>query len=87
VRAFAPSPSAFTVLGGRVLKVHRAGVEGGGTGARPSEVLRAGRDGIVVATGAGALVLRDIQLEGRKPLAADRFLAGHPVPPGTCLGE
>lgn len=87
VRAFAPSPSAFTTLGGRVLKVHLASLDAGAATGAPGKVLRSGPDGIVVATGAGALVLRDVQLEGRKRLAADRFLAGNPVPAGTCLGE
>jgi methionyl-tRNA formyltransferase len=84
VRAFAPAPSAFTTLAGRVLKVHRASVDAGaGT---PGAVLRTGPDGIVVATGTGVLVLRDVQLEGRKRMPADRFLVGNPVPAGTCLG-
>jgi methionyl-tRNA formyltransferase len=86
VRAYAPAPAAFTTLAGRVLKVHRAGITAVDAAGRPGEVLRAAADGIVVATGAGALVLRDVQLEGRKRLAADQFLAGNPLPPGTCLG-
>jgi methionyl-tRNA formyltransferase len=86
VRALAPAPSAFTTLGGRLLKVHRARVTSGGAGADPGQVLRAGADGIVVETAQGGLALLEVQLEGRRRLPADRFLAGHPVPPGTCLG-
>jgi methionyl-tRNA formyltransferase len=84
VRGLAPAPSAFTTLGGTLLKVHRATVEPGGVGARPGEVLPAG--GLVVATGSGALRLLEVQLAGRKRLDAAAFVAGHRVPPGTCLG-
>jgi len=88
VRALAPEPSAFTQLAGRVLKVHRAAVERElPSEARAGQIIRAGPDGILVATGAGGLRLLEVQLEGRRRLSADRFLAGHRLPPGTCLGE
>jgi methionyl-tRNA formyltransferase len=85
VRALSPSPSAFTTLGGARLKVHRADV-GGATGGSPGCVVAAGVDGIVVATGRGALRLLEVQLEGRRRLVVPAFLAGHPVAAGTCLG-
>jgi methionyl-tRNA formyltransferase len=84
VRALAPAPSAFTTVDGQLLKVHRAAVEPGGPAARPGELLSAG--GLLVATGAGALRLLEVQLAGRKRLDAAAFVAGHRVPPGTCLG-
>jgi methionyl-tRNA formyltransferase len=88
VRGLAPVPSAFTTLGGRLLKVHRAAVGGGADrSARPGEVTAAGTDGIVVATGRGALRLLEVQLEGRRRLAAGEFVAGQRLAPGTCLGE
>jgi methionyl-tRNA formyltransferase len=86
VRALAPAPSAFTRLDGRLLKVHRAGSEPGPPGTTPGRVIAAGPGGIVVATGSGALRLLDVQLEGRRRLSAAEFLAGHTIPPGTCLG-
>jgi methionyl-tRNA formyltransferase len=88
VRALAPDPSAFTSLGGQVLKVHRAAVERGlSGGSRPGEIVRTRPDGILVATGTAGLRLLEVQLEGKRRLDADRFLAGHRLAPGTCLGE
>jgi methionyl-tRNA formyltransferase len=84
VRALAPAPSAFTTLAGRLLKVHRAAVRPGV--GRPGEVVEASAEGVVVATGDGALVLLEVQLEGRRRLAAADFLAGQRLAPGTCLG-
>ena len=84
VRALAPSPSAFTTLGGKLLKVHRAALA---TGTGPAgQVVAAGPDGLVVAAGTGALRLLEVQLEGRRRLSAEEFLIGHRLAPGTCLG-
>lgn len=87
VRAFAPAPGAFTTLGGRQLKVHRATLATDAATGRPGDVVSAGPAGIVVATGDGALALLEVQLEGRRRLEAGAFLAGHPVAVGTCLGD
>jgi methionyl-tRNA formyltransferase len=86
VRGLAPAPSAFTTLAQRLLLVHRAEPAPGAAGAAPGSVRRADRAGIVVAAGNGALRLLEVQLEGRKRLPAGEFLAGHPLPPGSCLG-
>jgi methionyl-tRNA formyltransferase len=90
VRGFAPAPSAFTTLGGRRLKVHRAALAAPGepdVPAAPGRVIAAGADGIVVAAGAGALRLLEVQLEGRRRLGSAEFLAGHRLAPGACLGS
>jgi methionyl-tRNA formyltransferase len=87
VRAMQPAPAAFTTLGGRIVKVHRAALTPGAVEpATPGTVIAATPDGIDVATGRGALRLLDVQREGKRRLGAAAFLAGHPVPPGTCLG-
>jgi len=86
VRAFAPAPGAFTTVGGRTLKVFVATAEPASRPGAPGTVLEATPAGIVVATGAGALRLLEVQSEGRRRVAAGAFLAGHALPAGTCLG-
>ena len=49
--------------------------------------LRADRHGILVAAGNGAVLLRDVQLEGKKRMAARDFLRGNPVTVGSIFGE
>ena len=87
VRAMQPAPAAFTILGERLLKVHRA-VLGTATGpaGQPGTVLAAGPGGIEAATGAGTLRLVEVQLEGKKRMPAASFLAGQRIPAGTRLG-
>lgn len=83
IRAFNPSPGAYTTAAdGHLLKIWRAEVVAAEPAA-PGTVVHAGTDGIVVAAGAGALRLLELQRAGGKRLAAKLFLAGTPLPPGT----
>ena len=91
VRAMNPWPGAFTTLpvDGRMLtlKIHEAAAVENGTGRAPGEVVRADGLGVLVAAGGGSgLLLREVQLEGRKRLSADAFLRGHPLSVGAQLG-
>jgi methionyl-tRNA formyltransferase len=90
IRAMNPWPAAHTWLpgpdGARTLKVfscirHRR--ESG----KPGTVLRADRRGILVAAGEGAVLLREIQIEGKRRMSAGEFLRGHSIAPGTELGR
>ena len=85
VRAFTPWPGAYTALGGKLLKVHRAAV-GPAASAAPGTVERASGDEIQVATGNGLLRLLELQLESKRRLAARDFLAGQLLRLGDKLG-
>ena len=89
IRAMNPWPAAHTQLptadGPRMLKVFSAIRHRKDSGA-VGVVLRADRRGILVGAGVGAVLLREVQMEGRKRMSARDFLAGHPITPGTILG-
>lgn len=88
VRAYDPWPGAYTILDGRKLKIPPPCEVCQGPAGEPGEILDASADGILVACGAQQLLIRELQLEGRKRLSAASFLAGHSdlVRPGTRLG-
>ncbi len=86
VRAFNPWPVAQTQWGDKTLRVWRAAVAPAHKAAAPGTVLSAGREGIDVATGAGALRLLEVQLPGGRSLPAAVMLNAHPIVPGTVLG-
>jgi methionyl-tRNA formyltransferase len=86
VRALAPAPSAFTSIGDKGLKVHRARAEAGNGDEAPGTVLSVGRDGVAVRTGDGVLRLLEVQLEGRRAMPASAFAAGFRLEAGSCLG-
>ena len=57
-----------------------------GEKAAAGTVIRADKQGIAVACGKDALLLQEVQLEGKKRMSADAFLRGYPVAAGTRLG-
>jgi methionyl-tRNA formyltransferase len=89
IRAMNPWPAAFTSIptgdGPRKLKVFSSILHRGNLGPA-GMVARADKHGILVAAGSGGLLLRDVQLEGKKRMSARDFLLGNPVPPQTMLG-
>jgi len=80
VRALNPSPGAATRIRGVELKIWKCGAAPGQ--GEPGEVLRIDPDGVTVACGGGAVVLRELQRSGGKRLSAAEFLRGFPVSAG-----
>lgn len=89
IRAFNPWPSAYTTLNGKLLKIISARVEMSSphSSAVPGTVIEVTPTSSLVATGAGALSLTEIQLEGKKHLPIEEFLKGHHFEPGLVLGS
>jgi methionyl-tRNA formyltransferase len=85
IRAFDPFPGAQTTLHGVAMKIWSAEVVSGSFG-EPGRIVGAGADGVVVACGEGALLIRELQQPGAKRLLAPAFAAGHALPGGTLLG-
>jgi methionyl-tRNA formyltransferase len=77
VRAFNPWPVAETSWQGRQLRIWQAEPEPRGLdleGARPGWVVESAGTRLVVATGAGALRLTQVQVAGRRAMGAAEFL-------------
>ncbi len=86
IRGFTPWPGAFTFLDGHRLTVHTAHpVE-----RTPTQVagrVEAVEDGaMVVACGDGCLAITELQPEGKRRMATDAYLQGHPVAVATPVG-
>jgi methionyl-tRNA formyltransferase len=86
VRAFDPFPGAAFALGGEQVKVWRAAVEPLALPAPPGTVVAADERRLVVACGADALALVEVQRPGgkRQPVAA--WLQSRPAAVGDLLG-
>ncbi len=96
VRAMNPWPAASTTLPAsdapglgapppRRLKVFSV-IQVRQVSGEPGVVLRADRRGLLVGAGEGAVLLREVQMEGKRRMTAGELLLGHPVAPGTRLG-
>ncbi len=80
IRGLSPFPGAWCLLGDERLKLLRA-VAVEGTGA-PGQVL--GGDGLRVACGSGAVLLHQVQREGKRALPAAEALRGLALPDHLC---
>lgn len=86
IRGLNPWPSAYTRLNGKTLKIWDADVVETESGKKAGTVVEAQADRFLVQTGAGCLELREVQLEGKKRMAADAFLRGNHAEQDTILG-
>lgn len=88
IRAFLPQPVACTTFRSKRLRLW--GVEAldpTPTTSAPGTVIGVDSDAVRIATGAGALALTRLQLEGGKILSAREFANGQRLPVGERLGE
>lgn len=74
VRAFNPWPVAEAQLAGERVRIHGAVALADNQGKAPGTLLAAGREGIDIACGQGALRLRVLQREGGKAITAADYL-------------
>ena len=80
VRAMNPWPAAATTISGKRLKIFSATPVAEPVAA--PGVLRATDDGLLIGTGDGAVLVTDLQLDGKKRMTAREFLRGHPIADG-----
>jgi methionyl-tRNA formyltransferase len=80
VRAYTPWPGTHTFWNGSTLKVLKAaiGAQRSGDSERIGKVIRLEDGSIGVTTGKGTLILKEIQLAGRKAMKAEDFVRGQP---------
>jgi methionyl-tRNA formyltransferase len=87
VRGLYPWPHAYTYLDGHRVILLTTHVEDEPTSEPPGTIVAVTRDVIHVATGhEWRLAIDRLQPEGRRPMNAREFLAGHPVEVGARLG-
>jgi methionyl-tRNA formyltransferase len=91
IRAMNPWPGAYTWLptsdGLRKLKIYAGIMHHCDLGQPPGTVVKTDKHGILVAAGTCGILLRDVQLEGKKRMHARDFLLGHAIEAGTVLGQ
>lgn len=85
VRGMCVWPGAYTFLADQTLKIFSTRVANGS--GQPGTVLKASKGQLEVACLSGSLLIREVQLAGKKRLDAASFLAGFPIAEGTVLGS
>ena len=85
IRAMTPWPSAYVWIpqeaDQKMLKIFTTIISRRAKG-KPGEVVRVDKHGILVAAKVGGLLLREVQLEGKKKMHAAEFARGFNLPVG-----
>jgi methionyl-tRNA formyltransferase len=82
-----PWPGATALLDGEVIRLFGPRVLSGPGGAAAGSVLGLRPEGLAIACADAPIAFAELQLPGRKRLAASAVLAGRPIPPGTSLQD
>ncbi len=78
IRGLDPSPGAYGLWRGEVLKLFAGRVQkGAGAGAAPGTVLGLSPRGLEIVCGQGSVAVQELQLAGHRRLTAPEFLRGH----------
>ena len=85
VRAFVPWPTAYTFLNDVLFKIFDAEIDILHRDTLPGTVFDKNRDGILVATVDGSILVKEVQLENRKKVRASEFANGYRGLLGTVL--
>ncbi len=84
IRALSPWPSAYTHFNNKILKILQADTSKDSSEIL-GEVILSDDTGIKVACNDGSIVIKKLQLEGKKALSVDQFLRGNKIEVGLIL--
>ena len=91
IRGLDPWPATYTTLSGKRLRLFSPETVDNNhcrdSFSEPGIVCRADRDGLLVTTGNGCLLIKEVQAEGSRRMAVAAFVSGNPFKPGTVLGQ
>ena len=80
-------PGAFTYYKGKLLKIYKAQVEPLSGYPVPGEIINVSKEGVIVATEKGGLIIKELQIEGKRRMFSPEFIAGHKIRVGEALGK
>ena len=83
IRGMYPWPGAYTRWEGKQLKIFKAQVASEErTSEEPGVIIKTSTDGIYVATGAGILLITELQPENKSKMSASEFIKGYKIGKG-----
>ncbi|MBL8028184.1 MAG: methionyl-tRNA formyltransferase [Fibrobacteres bacterium] len=85
LRGFNPAPGSYTFFSGKRVNVITA--DHIDTKGNPGEVLNVNADGITVAAGKGAIIIKTVKPEGRGIMAARDYANGNKITKGVRFGS
>ncbi|MDP6852373.1 MAG: methionyl-tRNA formyltransferase [Candidatus Marinimicrobia bacterium] len=76
IRAFTPKPGAFTFYNNKRIKLFNSEIENTESSLIPGEI-RYENTNLIIGTGEGSVLIKEIQMEGKKRLSVSQFIAGN----------
>lgn len=87
IRGLNPWPVGYTYYEGNVMKVWQAvKAEVKDANSVPGTILSVGKEGLLVKTGDGALLIQEIQMPNKKRMPVSEYIKGNAIEVGTLLG-
>ncbi len=87
IRGLSPIPAAYTILEGQLLKIYNSEPKPDKAGNIPGTIGIITVEGIPVAAKNGYVLLKELQLAGKKKMPASAFLRGYHLNPNVILGS
>lgn len=86
VRGLNPWPTAYTYYKGEVMKIWQAEPVQNNSEAKVGTIIQVDKKGIVVQTGEGSLLIKEIQMPNKKRIPVSEYIKGNTLEHGTVLG-
>ena len=83
-------PGAFTHYRNKLLKIYKAKIilkSDYSAVPKPGEIIQVSREGVRVAAGEDSLLIEELQIEGKKIMKAEEFIAGYKIKVGEILDK
>ena len=85
IRGLSPTPAAYTMLDGLPLKIFSAVAQSEKVEQAPGTIRTIETEGLSVAAADGYVILKDVQMAGKKRMLVADFLRGYHLKPGIVL--
>jgi methionyl-tRNA formyltransferase len=86
IRGLSPEPGAYTFYNRKRLMVMKAGYLLKDVAGKSGEVFEVNRNGIKVVCGDGLVIIKELQLEGKRVMGVGEFISGHNIKAGEKFG-
>ncbi len=86
VRGVNPWPSAYTTYEGSTMKVWKTEVLNETSDKEPGTILKVDKDGIRISTKDNVVLVKEIQMPGKKRVLVSEYIKGNNINTNTILG-
>ena len=86
IRGLNPWPSAYTTYEGSTMKVWKTEVLNETSDKEPGTILKVDKDGIRISTKDNVVLVKEIQMPGKKRVLVSEYIKGNNINTNTILG-